>query len=171
VSDLPERLRTWLAVLDTLTYYQVLGADFSDERESIQDAFHRFAETFHPDAHSAAPEAERQAAHVIFKRGVEAYRVLSDERLRAMYDDLLGEGDVRPAVFSSMLPPPEEVPEGEVDETTLALAARPFARRAEELARSGDFAQARLYVDLALFHDPRNARLLAYKGWVAKQKA
>jgi hypothetical protein len=37
--------------------------------------------------------------------------------------------------------------------------ARPFARRAEELAKQGDFKQAKLQLTMARHYEPKNAAL------------
>ncbi len=164
-------LLAWLDVLDSVTYYQILGVEFSAEHDEIKAAFHEFAESFHPDAHAMSAGHEQKAAHQIFKRGVEAYRVLLDPPSRAAYDAALGEGEVRPRSLSSMRPPPPPARDDTFREELVALSARPFARRADELARAREYGQAKLYVNLALFHDPKSATLLAFRAFLEKKAA
>ncbi len=161
-------LLAWLDVLDSVTYYQILGVDFSAEHDEIKAAFHVFAEAFHPDLHAMSAGHEQRAAHEIFKRGVEAYRVLLDPPSRAAYDEALGEGDVRPKALSSMRPPPPPARDDTFREELVSISARPFARRAQELAQGHEYGQAKLYLNLALFHDPKSATLLAFKSHLEK---
>lgn len=152
----------WADVLDGLTYYQVLSLDFSATTDDVQEAFHVFAERFHPDAHAARPPDITHAASEVFKRGVEAYRVLSNPSLRGEYDDSLVEGDVRPAKFTSMVPP-ASAPESEIDQLSRVAAARPFIQQARTLEAQSRYPEARLQVDLALMHDPTSPGLQALR--------
>src|ERR1700722_20016476 len=104
-----EAIREWLRVLDDLTYYVLLGIAKDANADDLKEAFHVFAEDFHPDSHTGRLEDERGGIGRIFRRGTEAYRVLSDPLLRASYDKWLAEG-VPPSVASrrSSLPPAKE---------------------------------------------------------------
>ena len=88
-----EAIAGWLSVLDELTYYSLLGVMPDATPDSLKQAFHAFAEDFHPDAHSARSHDQRDSLARIFKRGNEAYRVLSDPQLRARYDELMSDGE------------------------------------------------------------------------------
>jgi DnaJ-class molecular chaperone len=154
----------WLRVLDDLTYYALLGVTEDAGPDALKSAFHVFADTFHPDAHAARPADEREAIGRIFRRGTEAYRVLEDRTLRASYDASLAEG-VPPAVASrrSSLPAARERPPGpkRLEDTVKSPMARPFARSAEELAKKGDWKQARLQLSLARNYEPANEAIVA----------
>ena len=56
----------------------------------------RSPRTFHPDVHHWRHPNEQAAIGYIFKRGTEAYRVLSDPQLRVRYDEALANGILRP---------------------------------------------------------------------------
>jgi curved DNA-binding protein CbpA len=58
-------------------YYQILGVPENADEETIKKAFRELAKKYHPDR---GGDAEK------FKKIVEAYRVLSDQKLRAEYD-------------------------------------------------------------------------------------
>lgn len=58
-------------------YYQILGIPENADDETIKKAFRELAKKYHPDR---GGDAEK------FKKIVEAYRVLSDKKLRAEYD-------------------------------------------------------------------------------------
>jgi DnaJ-class molecular chaperone len=160
-----EAIGDWLRVLDELTYYVLLGAPSDVGPDDLKSAFHAFAETFHPDGHTGRPEDERDALGRIFRRGTEAYRVLADPQLRAGYDASLADG-VAPAIASrrSSMPPARERPAGpkRLEDTLRAPTARTFARRAEELAKSGDFKQAKIQLTMARHYEPNNEALEAF---------
>jgi curved DNA-binding protein CbpA len=171
-----ETLREWLRVLDDVTYYVLLGVTSNASADELKDAFHVFAETFHPDSHTGRPPDERSAVGRIFKRGTEGYRVLSDPLLRANYDRWLAEG-ATPSVASrrSLLPPSAERAQAgpkRLEDALKSPAARPFARRAEELAKAGDFKQAKLQLTMARHYEPNNEALERFlKELEAKAKA
>jgi DnaJ-class molecular chaperone len=150
----------WLRVLDDITYYVLLGVATDASPDDLKGAFHAFAETFHPDGHSGRASDEREGIGRIFRRGTEAYRVLSDPQLRASYDALLTEG-VAPSVASrrSSLPPSQEQAQRgprRLADAIRSPSARPFARSAEELAKKGDFKQAKIQLTMARHYEPNN---------------
>ena len=93
------------ARLDKLNYYDLLKVASGASADDIQRAFHRFARKYHPDrqmADGAAYDKVNRASEV-YRRGTEAYRVLSDPVKRRQYDAGL-EGGVKR--FDPSLPPP-----------------------------------------------------------------
>jgi len=155
----------WLAVLDKLSYYAVLGVESRATHDDVRGAFHAFAETFHPDSHHGRSRDERRAIDKIFKRGAEAFRVLSDPQLRAHYDQTLAlvsdHGQARAAVAHTRSPanPSLSAPTGRLVDSVKSPGARPFVLRAEELKKKGDFKQAKIQLTLALHMERGNARL------------
>src|SRR5690349_1573662 len=89
-------LSQWIAALDAISYYDLFRVQPSASFDELRAAFHQFAEDFHPDAHSGRSPGEQAAVARIYKRGSEAWRILSDEGLRARYDDALSHGILRP---------------------------------------------------------------------------
>lgn len=72
------------------THYEVLEVDFGASDRTIQRAYRQQAQEHHPDHH---PPEERDRARKRFERIQEAYRVLTDDRKRALYDrELLRKG-------------------------------------------------------------------------------
>lgn len=59
-------------------YYEILGVPENADEETIKRAFRELAKKYHPDRPGG--DAEK------FKKIIEAYRVLSDKKLRAEYD-------------------------------------------------------------------------------------
>jgi curved DNA-binding protein CbpA len=152
----------WLNVLDRLSYYEIFNVEPHVGFDDLKAAYYTFAETFHPDAHVGRPRRERDAIATIFKRGNEAYRILSNPTLRQRYDELLAVGEVRPIALSSMPPPVTESiapqPVRLVDKIKKPNA-RPFAIRAEELFKKGDAKQAKIQLVLAMHLDSGNPAL------------
>ena len=89
-------IRQWLAALDAISYYDLFRVAKAASYDDLRGAFHSFAESFHPDVHRWRHPNEQAAIGIIYKRGTEAYRVLSDPSLRARYDVALANGILRP---------------------------------------------------------------------------
>jgi DnaJ-class molecular chaperone len=158
-------LTGWLEVLDELTYYELFGVDPGVSPDDVRAAFHSFSDAFHPDRHMTRSPEERAALSTIFKRGTEAYMVLSDAGLRGQYDAQLGakghEHPQRMNIGLSRPPRGHSVGPPKLEDTVRSTAARPFARRAEELLRAGDYRQAKLQLVMANHMDPENEALQA----------
>lgn len=93
-----------MARVTGLSYYQVLGLPhrYATPAE-VKQAFHGFAQSYHPDLFHDASEASQLAAKEIFKRAVEAYEVLRDAMLQRRYvENFLKKGQLRmpPTEFS-----------------------------------------------------------------------
>jgi curved DNA-binding protein CbpA len=163
-EDPGEHLSAWLAVLDDLTYYELFGLRSDSDADAIQAAFHVFCDTFHPDRHVSGGPGDHDAVGAIFKRGTEAYVVLSDAALRHQYDEQLA---VRPSprppriTFSPLSRPPSSRASATLEDSVKSPSARPFARRAEELVLKGDLRQAKLQLVMANHMDPGNGALEA----------
>ena len=166
MGDPDEHVFGWFEALDDLSYYELFGVAQTAAVDEIHAAFHVFCDTFHPDRHVPRPDDERSAVLAIFKRGTEAYAVLSDAGLRGQYDEQLAHRpSARPPriTFSPLSRPPTARPPtgGPVEDYVRNAAARPFARRADELVRKGDLRQAKLQLVMANHMDPDNEALEA----------
>jgi DnaJ-class molecular chaperone len=154
-------LDAWLAQLEMLSFYEVLGVDIAVRHDALVLAYHRFCASFHPDAHRGRTAGFRAKISRIFLRGNEAFRVLDDPSLRARYDDGLRRGEVVPRI--SLVPTASSTTRLAApkrwEELVNSPAAREFARRAEALAKAGDVKQARLQLDLARSMDGGNPAL------------
>jgi curved DNA-binding protein CbpA len=158
------RVGAWIEALDELSYYDLFGVEPAATHDEIQQAFHVFCETFHPDGHLDRDEVERTGLSTIFKRGTEAYSVLCDPALRAQYDAQLAQKAGPPSLrvsFSPLSRSPSRAPGGaaSLEESVQTPSARPFARRAEELLSQGELRQAKLQLVMANHMDPGNATL------------
>lgn len=158
-------IRDWLAALEHLSYYDIFRIAPQASHDELRLAFHAFADTFHPDGHQWRHPNEVVAISYIFKRGTEAYRVLSDPSLRARYDEALANGILRPeslvvAANGGSLSPPSA--NQRLVDKVRSPGARPFVLRAEELVKKGDPKQAKIQLVMAMHMDPKNAALEAF---------
>ncbi len=144
--------------LDQLDYYTLLRLEDGASADRIRDAFHAFALRYHPDRFAAAPPEKRERAAQIYRRGAEAYRVLMDPQSRRRYDQALASGQLR-------LAPHEEResrrPTSSTRLTVNSPRARPFATKALQAFKAGDYKTAKLNLKMALAHEPNNALLKA----------
>lgn len=62
-------------------YYETLGVSRGASAEEVKKAYRKLARRYHPDVNKDDPDAERK-----FKEINEAYKVLSNEKLREAYD-------------------------------------------------------------------------------------
>jgi curved DNA-binding protein CbpA len=155
-----EHLAAWLEQLDGLTYYELFGIPQDASEEVVRDAFHAFCDVFHPDRHRDSPD-RLAAVGTIFRRGTEAYGVLTDPVLRDHYDAELTvvrevyRSPPRPSQSPHSRPPPS----ASLEDRVRVPSARPFAQRAEQLMRDGDYRHAKLQLVLAKHIDPENPAL------------
>jgi curved DNA-binding protein CbpA len=156
-----EHLAAWLERLDVLTYYELFGIAEDASDEEVRDAFHAFCDVFHPDRHRDSPPDRVAAVGTIFRRGTEAYGVLTDPALRGHYDaELAVVREVyRPPPRPSQSPHSRPPPAPSLEDRVRVPSARPFAQRAEQLMRDGDYRQAKLQLVLAKHIDPENPDL------------
>ena len=147
-----EQLRSWAGVIDDSNYYEILGVLPVADTTSIQTAFHEFALAFHPDVHAKGSEA-RDVARAVFRRGAEAYRVLSDSELRAKYDLAVAQGHLR---LTNGQPDPRTRTEGalkSLEDLCRTPAARLAAHNANEQIGRGKLTEARRLLKEAFVHD------------------
>lgn len=151
--------------LDDLDYYTLLGLEPQATADAVRDAFHRFALKYHPDNHSGGDPTRLARATQIFRRGAEAYRVLSSPDSRRRYDEGLAKGDLRLAAE------PEAAARKPAPAQTVNRKAHPFYRKAEQLLASGDLMNAKLQLKIALGHDPESGLLQSKLAHVEEQIA
>jgi curved DNA-binding protein CbpA len=88
-------LENRLSLIEEQSYYEILRVPSGAPLADIKAAFHDFALDVHPDRYVDAPAGDIAVAAEIFKRGVESYKVLSNPKLRAAYDEGLLAGNLR----------------------------------------------------------------------------
>ncbi len=144
--------------LDRLNYYKLLGVAPTASTDEIKRAFHAFAQRFHPDMHSGDTRAER--AEEIYRRGTEAYRVLTVSQSRKRYDEQLTQGRTRHDPSDTGAG--KVVPVARTGQLSVSSAkARPFFMKAVEALKTNNYAQAKLNLQMCLQHEPDNESIKA----------
>ena len=149
--------------LERLDYYDLLQVDPGATADEVQRAFHAFALRYHPDRFATDVPEKQERAATIYRRGAEAYRVLTDREMRRRYDDGLTRGQRRyeePSVGTNRPPAPGGVME------VKNMRARPLFQKALEQMKRGDWKGAKLNLSLALGYEPENPLLIAKMGEV-----
>jgi curved DNA-binding protein CbpA len=136
--------------LDELDYYALLGVSSNASLGEIKAAFRAFALRHHPDRFAGDGAGVAEAARV-YRRGTEAYRVLTHPQQRRCYDEQVKQGKLRmdPEAAASLRPSSRS---GVSD--AVHARARPFLARADQARAAGDLKQAKLNYQIALQHDP-----------------
>lgn len=152
--------------LERLDYYDLLQVDPGATADQVQRAFHAFALRYHPDRFATDVPEKQERAATIYRRGAEAYRVLTDLEMRRRYDDGLTRGVRRyeePTTGTNRPP----APGGVMDVKN--MRARPLYQKALEQMKRGDWKGAKLNLSLALGYEPDNALLIAKMDEVKAQ--
>jgi curved DNA-binding protein CbpA len=145
--------------LDQLDYYTLLRVEPGASADAIRSAYHEFALRYHPDRFCDAPEAKRERAAQIFRRGAEGYRVLMDPQSRRRYDEGLAQGKLRLVAEEERDTRRPPTPSGRFE--VVSPKARPFASKALQAYSEGDYKTAKLNLKLALGYEPDNPVLKA----------
>ena len=73
-----------------MDYYGILGIEKSSTEDRIRKAYYLFAKEFHPDRHfQTGSETLKSRLNEIFACLTQAYKILSDPKLKAQYDQTL----------------------------------------------------------------------------------
>jgi curved DNA-binding protein CbpA len=142
--------------LDTQSYYELLGVAPDAQADRIKASYVKLAGACHPDAYRRSSPEERAAAAAVFKRVVEAYRVLSSADLRNRYGRALSRGKLRIDPLARDSAPPTL---RTLETLALTPSAKQFARAADRLIGEGKLKEAKMQMTMALNCDKDNAQL------------
>ena len=79
--------------IESINYYDLFEIDKQASHDMIKKAYYKSAKEFHPDRHFSLPSIEiKNKLNTIFSKITEAYRILSDPRMRSKYDQRLSYG-------------------------------------------------------------------------------
>ena len=148
----------WAESIPTLSYYDILRVKRDATTGQIKAAFHSFALRCHPDRYVEEPTEVSSAAAEVFKRGVEAYNVLSRTELRKRYDRALARGKLRidPDAPETAPPPPKVRTLEDVAQTP---RGKQHCLKADRLITAGKLDDARIQLINALQNEPYNDEL------------
>ena len=159
-SDDPyELVWSWLRILDKSSYYDLLGLSETADEAAVQEGFHRFSGSFHPDRHRGADDEIRVGVTRIYRRGAEAYGVLRNPAKRAAYNLALAQGALR------LTKNPADSKKGKAGTSLEAVCktagGRLHASQAERAIGENNIDKARHLLMKALLAEDRNEELEA----------
>jgi curved DNA-binding protein CbpA len=149
----------WAESLPTLSYYAILRVEPNATPGQIKRAFHSFALRCHPDRYVDEGAEVARAAAEVFKRGVEAYNVLSKPDLRQKYDKAMGSGRLRLDPDAPETAPPAPPQQRRLWEICTTPKGKQFAAKAEKLIDIGKLEDARVQLINATQEEPFNEEL------------
>lgn len=159
-----------MSQLDQLDYYTLLGVDESSDLHQIKRAFKKFARKYHPDQHVDREPDKVERAAEIYRRGSEAYQVLTDPRTRAAYDQALQSGRLRLTAeeLDRAWKPAEQTPKKKKTPIKSAEALAYF-KEGIGYAEEGDWKTCYRFLEMALQIEPGNAFLQSRLEQVGKR--
>ncbi len=143
--------------LDDLDYYTLIGVDDRATLAEIKSAFRKFGRRYHPDRFAGQPPEKVEKAAQIYRRGSEAYVVLTDERTRKAYDAALRQGKLRlsleeqSAATRDVAAAPKK--KKQPIKSPQALA---YFKQGIEAAHDGDYRTCWRFLKMALDAEPGN---------------
>jgi curved DNA-binding protein CbpA len=151
-------LRARLAIIEEQSYYEILRVPSAATPADVKAAFHEFALACHPDQYVDEAPDVTAAAGEVFKRGVEAYKVLTNAEWRAKYDEGLIKGKLRFVPGEKEKPPPPP-PTRTLEEIARTPRAKQFAVKADRFISLGKLEEARVALVTAMQDDYDNEEL------------
>jgi curved DNA-binding protein CbpA len=159
-----ETTKQILTALHSVSYYEILKVPSGASVDIIKEAFQEFALEYHPDRYVDESAASGALAAEIFKRGTEAFTVLTDPKLRPLYDDGLLRGQLRYAPGEAAKAAREAAKPTE-PRTLEDLAQTPkgkvLARKADRCVIARKYEEARVHLANALIEEGENPELKA----------
>jgi curved DNA-binding protein CbpA len=147
-----------LAAVEDQSYYEILRVPSTSSPGDVKAAFHEFALACHPDQYVDEGLDVVLAAGELFKRGVEAYKVLTRSEWRAKYDEGLLRGKLRFVPGEVEKPPPAPAIRT-LEEIAATPRAKQLAKKADRLISVGKLEEARVALVTALQDDYDNEEL------------
>ncbi len=130
-----------------INYYEVLGVERSANEQQIRDRFRKLARENHPDRYKGNDKAEAERK---FQTLTEAVNVLTNPTRRKQHDNELASGN----------------DSGTVD---FAQIAKAYVAKGAKAFNSGDIRTAYENFDLAVKHNPNDAKALHYLALAASR--
>jgi tetratricopeptide (TPR) repeat protein len=98
-SAFMEKVENLYKSLESTNYYDILGIEKWATQDKLKKAYYNVAKEFHPDIHFYIPsDTLKNKLNTIFFHVTEAYKILSDPKMRREYDNSLS---IKPAKTES----------------------------------------------------------------------
>ncbi len=146
-----------MSALDKLDYYTLLQVADDATVPEIKRAFRKFAKRYHPDRFAGKPPEKVEQAAEIYRRGSEAFQVLSMEETRKEYDLGLRTGRIRLSAEEQAraLAPEVDVPKKK-EHPIKSPQALVYFRQGVKAANEGDLRACWRLLKQALAEEPGN---------------
>lgn len=165
-------LKNLAATIDGLDYFQVLNVQNSASGQQIRDSYYGLARALHPDKFfHLDDEGTKDAVHKIYKRVVEAYMVLKDEKKRIKYlADVTGPDRARKLRFTEE----SEAEQKEAAKLAVKVAKTPKGEQLYQTAlldmKKSQWDKAYKSIQTAVMFEPSNAELKALLADLDKKR-
>ncbi len=140
-----------------VSYYGILRVAVDAEPAVVKAAFHGLSEHCHPDLYRGESAEAQHWAGEVFKRVVEAYRIVADPTLRAKYNLFLQAGKLR--MDPNERPPVKKVVIRTLEQIASTAGAKVFAKKADAFLDNGNLEAARIALISATQEEPYNDEL------------
>ncbi len=158
--------------IDGLDYFQILNLTSGASGQQIRQSYYALARALHPDKFFHITEEETKAAvHKIYKRVVESYTILKDERKRIKYvADINGPDRMRKLRFNEE----SEAEQKEQAKKAVKVAKTPKGEQLYQTAlldmKKSQWDKAYKNIQTAIMFEPQNAELKALLADLDKKR-
>jgi len=153
------QLKTILAKMERMDYYQILGASPEDDERTIRKKFYARSKKYHPDRyHYVDNPTFKQLITEVYKNIAEAYNILKEPKVRHDYDQALREDRAANLRWSPQKAEQDKKP---YDGGTGPGAK--YYRLAQQAVVARNWANARNNIKLALSMEPDNEHFQALR--------
>jgi curved DNA-binding protein CbpA len=160
------------ASIDGFDYFQVLNVPSTSSGQQIRDSYYGLARALHPDKFfHISDQPTKDAVHKIYKRVVEAYMVLKDEKKRIKYlADISGPARAAKLRFTEE----SEAEQKEAQKLAVKVAKTPKGEQLYQTAlldmKKSQWEKAFKNIQTAVMFEPQNAELKALLADIDKKR-
>ena len=165
-------LKGLAGTIDGLDYFQVLNVPSTSSGQQIRDSYYALARALHPDKFFHIDDvATKDAVHKIYKRVVEAYMVLKDEKKRIKYvADISGPARAQKLRYTEE----SEAEQKEAAKLAVKVAKTPKGDQLYQTAllemKKSQWEKAYKTIQTAVMFEPANADLKALLADLDKKR-
>jgi curved DNA-binding protein CbpA len=158
--------------IDGIDYFQILNVPQNAPGQQIRDSYYALARALHPDKFFHITDEElKDAVHKIYKRVVESYTILKDEKKRLKYQaDIAGPHRMKKLRFSEE----SEAEQKEQAKLAVKVAKTPKGDQLYQAAlldmNKGQWEKAFKSIQTAVMFEPGNQELKALLADLDKKR-